>query len=101
LLPKREKTKPKPKPKKFKMRLCIAQSNLNFLRKGSQATPRALPQQKENLFPLQNSLCSITNSEERERERASERASEKRGKQGEQRALLRYVEDKGQLTPLD
>ncbi len=37
----------------------------------------------------------------RERERERERASEREETQGEQRALLRYVEDKGQLTPHD
>ncbi len=82
------------------MRLCIAQNNLNFSveRKPSHSA-RTSSTEGESL-PVAK-LALQHQQQRRGRERARERASEKREKQGEQRALLRYVEDKGQLKPLD
>ncbi len=98
IVTKARKNKTKPKPKKFKMRLYIAQNNLNFSaeRKPSHS---ACTSSTEGESLLAAKLALQHHQQRRETER--ERASEEREKQGEQRALLRYVEDKGQLTPLD
>ncbi len=84
------------------MRLCIAQKNLNFSveRKPSHSACTSSTE-GESLRAAKLPLQHHQQRRERERARASERASEKRETQGEQRALLRYVEDKGQLTPHD
>jgi len=95
LLPKREKNKTKPK--KFKMRLCIAQKNLNFSVERKPSHSACTSSTEGESLPA-TKLALQHHQQRRERESASEREEET---QGEQKALLRYVEDKGQLTPLD
>jgi hypothetical protein len=91
----KNKTKPKPKIKKIQNEAMHSPKKPEFFCEKEAKPLRMHFLNRRRISSRCKTRAGASPTAKRERARASEK------RQGEQRALLRYVEDKGQLTPHD